>query len=61
MVPLLLLIVLLGVYPKPFIDRVAASAEVLSERITQVAEGQAASRPENLSMRERAVTRVGGR
>ncbi|NIS66907.1 MAG: Fe-S-binding domain-containing protein, partial [Gemmatimonadales bacterium] len=30
MVPLLLLIVLMGVYPKPFIDRVAASAELLS-------------------------------
>ncbi len=42
-VPLLLLIVLLGVYPKPFIDRVAASAELLSERITLTAEAGPAS------------------
>ncbi len=33
-VPLVLLIVLLGVYPKPFIERIEASAELLSERIT---------------------------
>ncbi len=45
-VPLLLLIVLLGVYPKPFIERIATSAELLSERITLVAEsGEAAPRP----------------
>ncbi len=32
-VPLLLMMVLMGVYPKPFIDRVAASANWLSERV----------------------------
>jgi NADH-quinone oxidoreductase subunit M len=39
-VPLLLLIVLMGVYPKPFIDRIAASAEVLSEQIMLLAEDE---------------------
>jgi NADH-quinone oxidoreductase subunit M len=37
-VPLLFLIVLMGVYPKPFIERIEASAELLSERITLMAE-----------------------
>ena len=36
MVPLLIMIVLMGVYPKPFIDRVAASAEALGERVVLV-------------------------
>jgi NADH-quinone oxidoreductase subunit M len=36
--PLLFLIVLMGVYPKPFIERIAASAEVLSEQIILLAE-----------------------
>ncbi len=36
-VPLLFMIVLMGIYPKPFIDRIAASAEMLSERIVLVA------------------------
>ncbi len=42
-VPLVLLIVLLGVYPKPFVDRVAASAEVLSDRITLAVESDRAA------------------
>ncbi len=37
-VPLLVMIVLVGVYPKPFVDRVAASAEALSERVFVEAE-----------------------
>jgi NADH-quinone oxidoreductase subunit M len=37
-VPLLLLMVLMGVYPKPFIDRVSASSDWLVERIEVVAE-----------------------
>jgi NADH:ubiquinone oxidoreductase subunit 4 (subunit M) len=41
-VPLLLLIVLMGVYPKPFIDRIAASAEILTEQIILLAEDEAA-------------------
>ncbi len=32
-VPLLFLIVLMGVYPKPFVDRIAASVEALSEQV----------------------------
>ncbi|UCC47634.1 MAG: NADH-quinone oxidoreductase subunit M [Gemmatimonadota bacterium] len=36
-VPLLIMIVLMGVYPKPFIDRIAASAESLSEEIVLIA------------------------
>ena len=40
-VPLLIMIVLLGVYPKPFIDRIAASAESFSERIVLIAERDA--------------------
>ncbi len=32
-VPLLLLMVLMGVYPKPFLDRIAPSAEALAEQI----------------------------
>jgi NADH-quinone oxidoreductase subunit M len=42
-VPLLVLIVLMGVYPQPFVRRIAASAEVLSERVMLVAEQQAES------------------
>jgi NADH-quinone oxidoreductase subunit M len=40
-VPLLLLMVLMGVYPKPFIDRISASADWLSERVEMVAEREA--------------------
>ena len=32
-VPMLIMIVLMGVYPKPFIDRISASAEWYAERI----------------------------
>jgi NADH-quinone oxidoreductase subunit M len=42
-VPLLIMIVLMGVYPKPFINRIAASAELLSERIVLVANRDAVS------------------
>ena len=42
-VPLLFMIVLMGIYPKPFIDRIAASAEMLSERIVLVANRDAGS------------------
>ena len=42
-IPLLIMIVLMGVYPKPFIDRIAASAEALSERVVFVAERDASS------------------
>jgi NADH-quinone oxidoreductase subunit M len=40
--PLLLLMVLMGVYPRPFIDRISASADFLSERVELVAEQRAA-------------------
>ncbi len=46
MVPLLIIIVLMGVYPKPFIDRVAASAEWYSERVVLAAERNAAGSSE---------------
>jgi NADH-quinone oxidoreductase subunit M len=39
-IPLLIMIVLMGVYPQPFMKRIAASAEVLSERMVLVAEQQ---------------------
>ena len=45
-VPLLIMIVLMGVYPQPFVRRIAASAEVLSERVALVAERQAESSAE---------------
>jgi NADH-quinone oxidoreductase subunit M len=40
-VPLLIMIVLMGVYPKPFLDRISASAEWYAERISLVAERNA--------------------
>ncbi len=40
-VPLLLFIVLIGIYPKPFMERIATSAELLSERIVLMADGVA--------------------
>jgi NADH-quinone oxidoreductase subunit M len=49
-VPLLFMIVLMGVYPKPFIDRVAASAEALSERIVTVAERVADSTDQDVAI-----------
>jgi NADH-quinone oxidoreductase subunit M len=42
-VPLLLLMVLMGVYPKPFIDRISASAEWMSERVEMIAQQQDAA------------------
>jgi NADH-quinone oxidoreductase subunit M len=60
-VPLLLMIVLMGVYPKPFIDRVAASAESLSERIVLAAEQDAGGPARNVAStgpsRSRPATR----
>jgi NADH-quinone oxidoreductase subunit M len=56
-IPLLIMIVLMGIYPKPFMDRVAASAEALSERIVTVAERDAGSTDHNLAA---VGTSVGG-
>ncbi len=57
-VPLLIMIVLMGVYPKPFMDRVAASAEALSERIVSVAERDAAQTDQNLAASGASVGRT---
>ncbi|UCC85171.1 MAG: NADH-quinone oxidoreductase subunit M [Gemmatimonadota bacterium] len=56
-VPLLIMIVLMGVYPKPFMDRVAASAEALSERVITVAERDAGRADQNLAA---AGSSIGG-
>ena len=56
-VPLLIMIVLMGVYPKPFIDRIAASAEHLSERITLMAERESSATPDAVAASE--ATRPG--
>jgi NADH-quinone oxidoreductase subunit M len=58
-IPLLIMIVLMGIYPKPFIDRVAASAEALSERIVTVAEHDAGSTDQNLAAVGTSVGRTG--
>ena len=47
--PLLILIVLMGVYPKPFLDRVSASAEVLTERVMLTAGREEAPQPAELA------------
>ncbi|UCC72670.1 MAG: NADH-quinone oxidoreductase subunit M [Gemmatimonadota bacterium] len=60
-VPLLIMIVLMGVYPKPFIDRVAASAEALSERVVTVVERDAGSSDQDLAAVGAAVDRPGMR
>jgi NADH-quinone oxidoreductase subunit M len=44
-VPLLIMIVLMGVYPKPFIDRISPSAEWLSERVESLARTQSEGAP----------------
>jgi NADH-quinone oxidoreductase subunit M len=44
-VPLLVIIVLMGVYPKPFVERIATSAEWLSERVTMIAEQETSGGP----------------
>jgi NADH-quinone oxidoreductase subunit M len=58
-IPLLIMIVLMGVYPKPFMDRVAASAEALSERIVTVAERDAGRTDQNLAAVGTSVGRTG--
>ncbi|MEE9132872.1 MAG: NADH-quinone oxidoreductase subunit M [Gemmatimonadota bacterium] len=60
-IPLLIMIVLMGVYPKPFIDRIAASAEVLSERVNWIAEREARSAPESIVAGEVSRGRPGTR
>ncbi len=57
-VPLLIMIVLMGVYPKPFMDRVAASAEALSERIVTVAERDDGRTVQNLAASGRSLGRT---
>jgi NADH-quinone oxidoreductase subunit M len=59
--PLLFLIVLMGVYPKPFIDRIAASAEVLSEQIVLMAEDGARTPVEAMAAGEASGSRPGTR
>ena len=48
-VPILFLIVLMGVYPKPFLDRISASAELLAEQVMLVAEATAEGPPQELA------------
>jgi len=50
LVPLLLFIVLLGVYPKPFLDRITPSAEALSEQIFFAARTKSDDAPGPVSM-----------
>jgi len=60
-VPLLIMIVLMGVYPKPFMDRVAASAEALSERIVTVVEREAGGTDQDLAVVGSSFDRTGTR
>ena len=53
--PLLILIVLMGVYPRPFLDRIAASAENLAEHIVMVAEAEANPDIEKVATKARAM------
>jgi NADH-quinone oxidoreductase subunit M len=57
-VPLLIMIVLIGVYPKPFIDRIAASAESFSEEIVLIA-GQDARPPQPVAAGDFTGSRAG--